>query len=194
MPRQCLAVRDASLDDLPDLIAMWDELRELRGRAERSVPVSSERAVRERLDVVAQDPGARALVATVDDEVAGMVLLVSGPTNPLFEQRAVHAHYLHVREGFRRRGVGRALLSAAVAFADETGAEQVVTSVLPTLRDTQRFYARLGFGPVAVQRAAPVSVLRRRLAGVSGVGVAEHLVARRRSLSRLKAALPRSLD
>ena len=73
-----------------------------------------------------------------------MTLLIESPYAPLFDQRAVHAHYLHVRDGFRRRGVGKALLAAAVAFAEEIGAEHVMTSVLPQMRETQRFYARLG--------------------------------------------------
>ena len=93
-----------------------------------------------------------------------MMLLTAAAYAPLFEQRAVHAHYLHVKDGFRRRGVGKALLAAAVTFADEVGAEHVITSVLPQMRETQRFYARLGFGPVVVRRSATVSVLRRRLA------------------------------
>lgn len=194
MPRPCVAVRDACPADLPALVEMWAELRDLRGLLERALPCSSEDAVLDRLELVNSDPNSRGLVATVDGEVAGMVLLVASAYAPLFDQRAVHAHYLHVREGFRRRGVGKALLAAAVSFADEVGAEHVVTSVLPQLRDTQRFYARLGFGPVAVHRSASVSVLRRRLSGGTAGNLAEHLVARRKSLARLKSALPRTAD
>ena len=40
----------------------------------------------------------------------------------------------------------------------------MITSVLPQLRETNRFYARLGFSPVVIRRSVPVSVLRRRLA------------------------------
>jgi GNAT superfamily N-acetyltransferase len=185
-------VRDACSDDLPALLTMWDELRVMGSRLERVMPTPDEAAVVERLALVEQDPGSRALVAVVDGEVAGMAVLSVTPYAPLFDQHAVHAHYLHVRDGFRRHGVGKALLSAAVSFADDTGAEHVITSVLPQMRDTQRFYARLGFGPVVVRRSAPVSVLRRRLAGP--VGAAEHVLARRRTLRRVRAAVARTAD
>jgi GNAT superfamily N-acetyltransferase len=171
---------------------MWDELRRMGSRLERVMPAADENAVLDRLSAVEHDPGSRALVAVVDGEVAGMTVLSITPYAPLFDQQAVHAHYLHVREGFRRKGVGKALLGAAVAFADESGAEHVITSVLPQMRETQRFYARLGFGPVVVRRSAPVSVLRRRLAGP--VGAAEHVVARRRTLRRVRAAVARTVD
>ena len=192
MTRPGVLVREASRDDLPALLTMWDELRIMGSRLERVMPTSDESAVLERLDAVDKDPCSRALVAVVDGEVAGMAVLSVTPYAPLFDQQAIHAHYLHVRDGFRRQGVGKALLAAAVAFADEAGAEHVITSVLPQMRDTQRFYARLGFGPVVVRRSAPVSILRRRLAGP--VGAAEHVLARRRTLRRVRAAVARTAD
>lgn len=192
MTRPSVVVRDARADDLPELMIMWDELRELGSRLDRVTPSSARTGVLERLESVARDPDSCALVALVGDVVVGMVVLTATEYAPLFEQRAVHAHYLHVRDGFRRRGVGKALLTAAVSFADDTGAEHVITSVLPQMRDTQRFYARLGFGPLVMSRSVPVSALRRRLAGVAAPTPAVHLVARRRSLRRLRAAVARA--
>lgn len=192
MTRPAVVVRDARPDDLAQLMIMWDELRTMGSRLDRVIPASGEAGVLERLESVSRDPSSCALVAVVGEEVAGMVVLTATAYAPLFEQRAVHAHYLHVRDGFRRRGVGKALLTAAVSFADDTDAEHVITSVLPQMRDTQRFYARLGFGPVVVRRSVPVSVLRRRLAGTSAPSSADHLVARRRSLRRLRAAVVRT--
>ena len=190
MSRPAVVVREATVDDTPALLAMWSELRDLGGRIERLMPGPDAEGLRERLAWVSTDPSSRVLVAIVDDdEVAGMTLLVESPYAPLFEQRAVHAHYLHVRDGFRRRGVGKALLAAAVAFAEEVGAEHVMTSVLPQMRETQRFYARLGFSPVVVRRSAPVSVLRRRLAPSGATSVTDNLLARRRSLRRVRAAV-----
>lgn len=113
MTRPSVAVRDARPEDLPALMAMWDELRAVGSRLERVMPLADEAGVLERLDLVTADPASRALVAVVDDEVAGMVVLTSSAYAPLFDQRAVHAHYLHVRDGFRRQGVDKALLAAA---------------------------------------------------------------------------------
>ncbi len=194
MTRPAVVVRDAHEDDLPALLQMWSELRDLAGRMERLMPAADDEAMRKLLVDVDNDPYSRALVAVVDDAVAGIVLLSDTPYAPLFDQRAVNAHYLHVREGFRRRGVGKALLAAAVAFAEETGAEHVMTSVLPQLRETQRFYARLGMSPVVVRRSAPVSMLRRRLSASGGTSVTDNLLARRRTLRRVRAAVARVTD
>ncbi len=194
MTRPSVAVRVARTEDLPALLAMWEELRRIGSRIERVVPVPDEDGLLDRLAAVTADPDSRALVATLDGEVAGMTVLSVTAYAPLFDQRAVHTHYLHVRDGFRRQGVGKALLASAVSFADEVGAEHVLTSVLPQMRDTQRFYARLGFGPVVVRRSVPVSVLRRRLSGAKGPALAEHLVARRRTLRRIRAAVAGPVD
>jgi hypothetical protein len=80
------------------------------------------------------------------------------------ELPAVQLTHLVVAEGQRRRGVGRALLSGAVTWAEEVGADEIVASVLPSLREANRFYARLGFAPLVMRRVVPVSTLRRNLA------------------------------
>jgi GNAT superfamily N-acetyltransferase len=192
--RPGVAVRDAVPDDLADLLAIWDELRDLGGRVERTMPSASDDGVLERLKAIQHDPASRALVATFDGETAGMALLTTSRYAPLFEQTAVHVHYLFVRDGFRRRGVGHALLASAVSLADEVGAEHVLTSVLPHLRDTQRFYARLGFGPIVVRRSVPVSMLRRRLSGEVRRTAIDNVLAQRRSLRRVRAAVARVSD
>ena len=91
MSRPAVVVRSATVDDLPALLAMWGELRDLGGRIERLMPAPDDEALRARLEWVASDPSSRALVAVVDDDqVAGMTLLTAQPYAPLFEQRRVH--------------------------------------------------------------------------------------------------------
>ena len=194
MTRPPVTVRAASPDDVVPLLDMWRELRDIGVRMDRAIPDPDEAGVRERIAAVSRDPASRLVVAVLDHEVAGMAVLTDTTYAPLFDQHAVHAHYLHVRAGFRHRGVGKALLAAAVSYADEVGAEHVLTSVLPQMRETQRFYARLGFGPVVVRRAVSVNVLRRRLTAPGTSTVAEHLVARRRTLRRVRAAVARVSD
>jgi GNAT superfamily N-acetyltransferase len=175
---------------------LWRELRDVGGRLERAVPPASLDGALDRLRMLEADRDSRALVAVVDAEVAGFAVLTRGPYAALFDQTAVHVHYLHVRQDMRRHGVGKALLAASASFADECGADHVMTSVLPQLRDTNRFYARLGFAPVVVRRSVPVSVLRRRLAaeGRPAASAAEHVVARRRTMRRVRAAVARMSD
>jgi len=76
----------------------------------------------------------------------------------------VQVEYTVVAEGYRRRGVGRALMGAAACYAEDIGADQVTVSVSPMSREANRFYAQLGLTPLSVRRVAPASALRRRIA------------------------------
>jgi GNAT superfamily N-acetyltransferase len=192
--RPTIVVRDACPYDLPALLEMWAELRDIGGRLERATPPATPDGALDRLQAITMDPDSRALIATSGDEVAGMAVLTCAQYAPLFDQIAVHVHYLHVREGNRRRGVGKALLAAAASFAEEVGAEHLLTSVLPQLRETNRFYARLGFSPVVIRRSVPVSVLRRCLMAQGVPGATDNLVVRRRTLRRVRAAISRTAD
>lgn len=190
MPRPSVSVRPATPADVPALVQMWGALRELT--RERAAPVPSERGVLTRLERAEQDPNLRIVVATLDGDIAGMAVFTHQPYAALFDIHSVHVHFMHVRDGFRRKGVGHALVAAATTYAEDMGADHVMTSTLPTSRDANRFYARLGFAPMVVRRSAPVATVRRLLAADAGVSeVVEGVVARRRSLrsrSRLRVA------
>ena len=188
MPRPSLRVRPATADDLPALVAFGDELRERllpgadggRGRG-AALPVRG--ALATRYAEALADPD-RHLVVVVDghapdpDEPLGMALLTVAPANALLDLPAVHMSHAVVADRHKRRGAGKALVAAAAAHAESRGLEQIVVSVAPGSRDANRFFARLGFAPIAVRRVAPVGVVRRRLAQVE-TGPADHVVRRR---------------
>jgi GNAT superfamily N-acetyltransferase len=187
--RPTVAVRDAIDDDMPELLEMWGTLRMISGRLDRTAPAPTLEGARRRLAEVAISDDTRVVVAVVHDEVAGFALMTTQPFAPLFDTRSVHVHYLIVRPAHRRSGVGHTLMGAAISWAEETGAEHVMTSVYPQLREVNRFYARLGLAPVVVRRAAPTALLRRRLAA-DGTPMTSSL-ARRRTLARVRTAVAR---
>lgn len=189
MARAAVSVRAAGVDDIPVLMQMWDELRQQAGRLERVGPAPTHGEATERLRQICDDPSARTLLAMIGDVPVGMTILAAAPCTPLSDELAVHVHYLYVRQTFRRRGAGQAMLAWAANFAEEVGAEHVTTSAPTQLRDTNRFLARLGFAPVVVRRSVPVVVLFRHL-GAAGAGAApDQILARRRSMRRLRAAV-----
>jgi ribosomal protein S18 acetylase RimI-like enzyme len=176
--------RVATTDDLPVLLDLWDELRQVGGRAERAVNPVTAVDVRERMLAVLTDPECRIALACDGDTPAGMVVLrVTGP-DPLSEALLAHIVHLVVSRGSRHRGVGHALLAAAADFAAERHLDHVAASVYPSLRDASRFFARMGFAPVAVRRVAPLAVLRRRLGTDGGLPVNGDTVRRRSRLPR----------
>jgi ribosomal protein S18 acetylase RimI-like enzyme len=191
VPRAHVVVRPPTTDDLDVVLAMWEELRLRTGRSGALAPLPSEARLRRVLAEVAEDDTYQAVVAELDGEVVGMACFIGRPLGPFVEAPVVQIDYLHVRPASHRRGVGKALVAAATAYAEGIGSEHVSVNVLPQAREANRFYAKIGFTPLVVRRVASVSTLRRAL----GLEPAEHsrragLLARRRSAVRARATTP----
>jgi GNAT superfamily N-acetyltransferase len=127
------------------------------------------------------DPMRRLVVATHDGALVGFACFQFENVSPLDETPALHVAYLHVLSTHRRHGVGSALLEAATDAAESHGAHQVVVSVPQTLREANRFYARLGLAPVVAHRSAATATLRRRLEGAASGLMHDLLTQRRRA-------------
>ena len=181
MPRTPVVTRTAGADDIPVLLALWQELVEVGARSERAVnPVAATPDIAARLaDAIARDD-CRVVLAFAGDEPAGMAMFHAVRPDPLSDSTVL-------AKAHRRRGVGHALTAAAVEIADELHIEHVSVGVYPSLREASRFYARLGFAQVMVRRVAPVSVLRRRLSGDAASARMDDLVRRR---TRMRRPLP----
>ncbi len=165
MTRTPVTTRQATPEDVPALVDLWAELlRAGAGSATVLRPGQPAGDVGVALVEAMGRPDVRVLVATVGDEPVGMAVLTVGPLGPLTPQRAVQLHHVVVRDGFRRRGAGHALLAAAATYAEQVGVDHVLVGVYPAMREASRFYARMGFAPLAVRRVATVPVLRRQLA------------------------------
>lgn len=188
-------VRSATAEDLPELIAFGEELRDqvspaVEGKRVRASPAAARAALEARYLDALGDPERHLVVAVTDDDARlGMALFTVAPANALLDTPALHVSHAVVADCHKRRGAGKALVAAAAAFAEERGLEQVVVSVHPGSRDANRFFARLGFAPLAVRRVAPTAVVRRRLQ--TSDRPVEHVLRRRpRRLGRLASAPP----
>jgi ribosomal protein S18 acetylase RimI-like enzyme len=182
-------VRAATPQDVPALVAFGEELRDLViaptpdvGRSRGGAPATARADLEQRYLEALEDPS-RELVVVVDDsdEPLGMALLTVAPANALVDIPAVHMSHAVVGDRHKRRGAGRALVAAAASYAEQRGIEQLVVSVHPGSREANRFFARLGFAPLAVRRVAPVAVVRRRLALAAEARPTDHVVRRRSS-------------
>lgn len=169
MPRNALRVRSAVESDLPAMVDLADELREaLLPSADPAARVGNAHArsaVEQRFrEALASADRHLVLVVGERDEPLGMALFTVSPANALLDAPALHMSHAVVADRHRRRGAGKALVAAAAAHAEQRGLDQLVVSVRPGSREANRFFARLGFVPLAVRRVAPVAGVRRRLA------------------------------
>ena len=193
MSRSSLHVRPATHADLPALLELGAELREqllpLEGSLRsRQSTKAGRAALEQRYTEAVDDPDRHLMLVTgAGGEVLGMALLTVASANALLDLPAVHMNHAVVPDRHRRRGVGKALVAAAATFAEERGIDQLVVSVHPGSRDAARFFARLGFAPMAVRRTAPVAVVRRHLGGADRP---PSQLVRRRPRRPLHAALP----
>jgi ribosomal protein S18 acetylase RimI-like enzyme len=191
MARSQVLTRMATADDIPALMELWDELRQVGGRGERAANPVSTLDVRERLGAIIASPNYRIVIACLADAPAGMVVLQTTRPDPFAESKVLNVAHLVVSRSAQHKGVGHALLSAAADYAAERRLDQVAVSVYPSLREASRFFARLGFAPAAVRRVAPVSVLRRRLGAEPASPAMADVLRRRARLVRTTVPSPR---
>ncbi|MGH3423879.1 MAG: GNAT family N-acetyltransferase [Nocardioidaceae bacterium] len=187
-----VVVRDAEPEDAAALIDLWGQcVRAADGDGVDGVSpgtVWREPVVAEAAAAIGDseaDPRRRLLVALVDGDVIAVVAVGLRPLTPIHTTKTMVVSDLHVAPTYRRKCVASTLMSAAVRWAEESDCEVVLTSAPAVSRDAHRFLARLGFGHVATVRAAQVSALRSRFAGMATSSKdTGRLIAVRRTLRR----------
>ena len=193
MSRAPVTVRCAEPADADDLIHVWtqttgvldsdDALDRTMGEGFLLAPETQE--AKAAIARIAANPAERLLVGCLEGRVVAAVHLRRGPLSPIQQREAVHLSHLLVLPDYRRRGVASALLSAATGWAEEKDSTHLLATAPRGTREAQRFLARLGFGQVAVIRAAPVSLLCSRFAGLAtGSRDTGRLIAHRRTMRR----------
>ena len=189
---QVRALDPYSADDADELTTLWLAAREemRAGRPESLQEQGALRAVRTAL----QHDGVTAFVVRFEGVAVGYLILTCGRLLPMVETSSVSIEHLFVLPEARRRGLARALLSTATSYAEQVGAEQVATSTPAGARESNRFFARLGFTPFVLRRVVSVPQLRRRLAAAtceegSAARRVEDVLTKRRSLRAAHQAL-----
>lgn len=160
MSRCPVQVRDAVPEDAAALLEVWGDFR--RTGTERSHG-SAETEAATALARIAADPDERLLVGVYEDKVVGAAHLLRAGISPIHTETAIHVTHLHVLGSARRHGVGKALMEAAVSWAEEKDTSHLIAAASVHSRDANRFMARLGLSSIATVRAATIPALRAKL-------------------------------
>jgi GNAT superfamily N-acetyltransferase len=135
--------RNATLEDLPAIVALLADDDLGRGREHRGGPLPPEYPAA--FAAMADQPGNRMIVAVEDGMVVGCLQLtrIAG----LSRRGALRAQIEAVRvaRGRRGTGIGDALMRHAVDLARREGCKLVQLTTDRARGDAHRFYERLGF-------------------------------------------------
>lgn len=165
MSRANVRVRPVDIADVPELVTLTRSFDLSAGTfSGRPLQDQAEEHLTQRYEEIIRNEE-RVLLVAVDDTVGivGMVVLRHDKIGAIDLTPVLHVSHLLVDARFRRRGVGRQLLGAAVHYADERGLEHVLATAAAGSREGNRYLARLGFAPLVTARLASTSVLRRSL-------------------------------
>jgi GNAT superfamily N-acetyltransferase len=186
-------VRDAVESDASALCALWTGPVH---RPEVDEGGSREAEAAEAVTRAGRDPLARIVVAELDGDLLGCAHLRIGHVSPIRAERVLLVNHLQVAKQAERLGVGRALLEAAVSWAELERIPSILAPAAAHDREANRFLARLGMAQVALLRGAKVATLRSKLPGdpsaaVRGTGRSTRnigqVVALRRSQRRSRS-------
>ena len=161
-----MKVRQASPEDLPDLIGLFEELERMQRDWRVFTPrpgFYDEVAKRFREAMMAEDRVV--LVAEDDTEAVGMAYAEIRVPSRFSDERALEISGVVVRSGHRGQGVGRELVAEAARFAKEKGAAFIEVKSFWPNKASMAFWSALGFNPRVVQLVASTDEATRRLAG-----------------------------
>lgn len=193
MSRASVRVRPAELADVPALVELTRSVDLVSGTfSGRSLLDDRVEHLARRYEEILNE-GERRLLVAVDDSAHALVgLLVArhDEIGAIDLTPVLHVTHLIVAPKQRRRGVGRTLLAAAVAHAEERGCDRILATAASGSREANRYLARLGFAPLVVHRIASTSALRRSL-GMSETAERMAVLRRARLIRAQRAGQPR---
>jgi len=175
-----ILVREAVVQDLDLLLPVWEDINAGVSKL-GAAPLES------RIALSTTSEFFRVLAAWDGEKAVGLALVSIADVGTWVEMPSLQISGLHVLRSSRHRGVAKALLNSALGYADIWGCNSIMASVPPQERDANRFFARLGFAPIATRRICDTAQLRKKISDEPSRMVAQRI--RRRSASILSGEL-----
>ena len=162
-----MRVRQATADDVPSLVALFQELDRMQADWRVFTPRPGfYDEVGAKYQEAINNPDAVVLAVEDDEgEVVGMAYGEARTPSRFSDERALELSGVVVRAGYRGRGVGRALVAEAARFANDRGIEYVELKTFSPNRGAMEFWEELGFSPRVIQLTSETRELLERLGG-----------------------------
>lgn len=182
MSRCPAQVRQALETDAAELAELWSGLTRRTSQGDAIADAAA--AIRR-----SQERGfERIIVAVHLGSIVGAAHLSIGEISPISSETVLRVSHLSVGTDFRRRGVGRALMDAALTYAEEHGVANVMAASASNSRDANRFMARLGLAQIACVRVASTTSMRSKLPAEMPASLRRGAPAANRQLGQVLAA------
>lgn len=143
-----ILIRPATAQDVPDIVAIWGELAAHHAQLDPSfAPSEAWRAeYRQFIRNLLGRDDAMAVVAVDGGHLVGYAVGRISILPGFFERRRRgYIHDVVTEEAFRRRGIGRSLTEALLAWMREAGVLTVELTVSVRNEEAVAFWERLGF-------------------------------------------------
>ena len=137
----------------------WRSLRALRLEALQDSPLAYGSTHQREVLRLDREWRERAAAGAAGEEEVGFAALADGRwvgmARGYLEPPVAHLIAVYVAPDWRKRGIGRAVSLAVVAWARERGANAVLLSVSDWNDGARRVYESIGFVPTGVQKSLP---------------------------------------
>lgn len=165
VPVGAVRVRPAAAADGPGLFGAWQRAREHNASIDRRivpVPISQPEFVADFEQMLARKTSA-AFVAETDGRLVGFISGGVEANQPdRLPQRHATIGYLYVDDGYRRRGIARALFEAVAGWAQQVdGVSHFEMTVITADEAAAAFWRSIGFSPFISRLWAPLSAPER---------------------------------
>jgi len=138
-----VSFRNATIDDLPDIVRMLadDFLGTQREQFEDPLPESYVRAFEE----IDADPNNRLIVADIDGQIVGTLQITFTPSLSYRGGKRATIESVRVDKVLRGSGIGREMMLRAIELAKSEGCISMQLTTNSDRTDAHRFYEALGF-------------------------------------------------
>lgn len=142
-------VRSARVRDLDRVAALWSAITRHHALLDPlfTMREDADGELRELLSGLLRDPDAEIFVYDEDGDLPGMCIVRIDRAPPILEEvERAEITDLGVRESLRRRGIGRALVTEALRWVENSGVGRVEVQVAHGNEEGQAFWRAAGFG------------------------------------------------